>query len=115
MTRISAETEYAERQNFERRREPDGDNRLLGKPSVSAWAIVAMLALVAVVGFGALGGRAHTSTDGLRILNSGYDATCPVVGATRPGRCQVQGSSPPEDLYLSKTGHHQDNTGNDQE
>jgi hypothetical protein len=91
-------------ENFEGRREPgDGGHVLdhvLGRPTVAAWAVVAVLILIVFIGFGSLRGRAHArvaAATGARIVNPIHDALCPDLRVTALDNCQAQRSSEPED------------------
>jgi hypothetical protein len=87
-------------ENFEGRREPGGGSRVLGRPTGAAWAVVAVLILIAFIGFGSLRGRAHTggaAAAGARIVNPMHDALCPDFRVTVPDNCESQRSSKPED------------------
>jgi hypothetical protein len=66
-----------------------------GPPTVAAWTIVAVLALVVVIGFGTLRGQANTS-DGVGVVNPAHDARCSDLLIARLDRCQAQRPLEPE-------------------
>jgi hypothetical protein len=82
--------------NSESRRTLAKRGRVPGMPTIAAWTIVALLAVMVVIGFGTLGGRANTG-GGAGVVNPTHDARCPDLRIAQLDRCQGQRPLGPED------------------